>query len=176
MTTYWPAEPGKAGAEAVLLQGGHLDGDMSVDTFYHEVSSCDWGPRVEVRGHGGGCSCPRTSRPTWRREGDVGVVPLIAGCHRGIDSLSVPGRRGTSGGADGRRHQDALRYRIFSTKGLSREGERCFQLGPCERCRLGVLPPWCREQNSCRVASPPVSLRVGAVLPSEVPRACPRRS
>lgn len=46
----------KLGAEAVLLKGGHLDGDMSMDTFFHEGKFLRLGsPRVEVRGHGGGC-------------------------------------------------------------------------------------------------------------------------
>jgi hydroxymethylpyrimidine kinase / phosphomethylpyrimidine kinase / thiamine-phosphate diphosphorylase len=46
----------RLGAEAVLLKGGHLDGDMSVDTFYHQGKFLRLGsPRVEARGHGGGC-------------------------------------------------------------------------------------------------------------------------
>ncbi len=46
----------RLGSEAVLLKGGHLDGDMSVDTFYHKGKFLRLGsPRVEARGHGGGC-------------------------------------------------------------------------------------------------------------------------
>ncbi len=44
------------GAEAVLLKGGHLHGEMSVDTLYHGGKFLRMGtPRVEARGHGGGC-------------------------------------------------------------------------------------------------------------------------
>ncbi|MBM4236987.1 MAG: bifunctional hydroxymethylpyrimidine kinase/phosphomethylpyrimidine kinase [Euryarchaeota archaeon] len=44
------------GAKAVLLKGGHLRGAMAIDTLYlggeiEELSS----PRIEERGHGGGC-------------------------------------------------------------------------------------------------------------------------
>lgn len=46
----------RLGAEAVLLKGGHMDGDMSVDTFFHQGKFLRLGsPRVEARGHGGGC-------------------------------------------------------------------------------------------------------------------------
>lgn len=44
------------GAEAVLLKGGHLETEACTDTLFHDgrflVMS---GPRVDVRGHGGGC-------------------------------------------------------------------------------------------------------------------------
>jgi len=46
----------KQGSEAVLLKGGHMDGDRSVDTLYHQGKFLRLGsPRVEARGHGGGC-------------------------------------------------------------------------------------------------------------------------
>ncbi len=46
----------KMGAEAVLLKGGHMCGNSCVDTFYYngKVLQLET-PRIEGRGHGGGC-------------------------------------------------------------------------------------------------------------------------
>jgi hydroxymethylpyrimidine/phosphomethylpyrimidine kinase len=44
------------GAEAVLLKGGHMKTEACTDTLYHEGKFLLMSePRVEMRGHGGGC-------------------------------------------------------------------------------------------------------------------------
>ena len=44
------------GAEAVLLKGGHMKAEACTDTLYHDGKFLLMsGPRVEMRGHGGGC-------------------------------------------------------------------------------------------------------------------------
>jgi hydroxymethylpyrimidine kinase/phosphomethylpyrimidine kinase len=44
------------GAEAVLIKGGHFEAETAVDTLYSEGKFLELeSPRVEARGHGGGC-------------------------------------------------------------------------------------------------------------------------
>jgi hydroxymethylpyrimidine/phosphomethylpyrimidine kinase len=44
------------GAEAVLLKGGHMGTEECIDTLFHDGKFLLMGgPRVDVRGHGGGC-------------------------------------------------------------------------------------------------------------------------
>jgi hydroxymethylpyrimidine kinase / phosphomethylpyrimidine kinase / thiamine-phosphate diphosphorylase len=44
------------GAEAVLLKGGHMATETAIDTFYYQGKFLQLeSPRVEGRGHGGGC-------------------------------------------------------------------------------------------------------------------------
>jgi hydroxymethylpyrimidine kinase / phosphomethylpyrimidine kinase / thiamine-phosphate diphosphorylase len=46
----------RLGAEAVLLKGGHMSGTTCVDTFfYNDKYLLAEAPRIEGRGHGGGC-------------------------------------------------------------------------------------------------------------------------
>ncbi|MBI0583938.1 MAG: bifunctional hydroxymethylpyrimidine kinase/phosphomethylpyrimidine kinase [Methanomassiliicoccus sp.] len=44
------------GAKAVMLKGGHLDSEVCVDTIYYDGKFLQVAvPRVDLRGHGGGC-------------------------------------------------------------------------------------------------------------------------
>lgn len=115
------------GAEAVLIKGGHLEQDLSVDTLYHNGKFLRLGcPRVKDRGHGGGCILSSyltanlaKGQNVWEAfiKARTAIMDSIAGRYkvgRGVPIMEATGRTIR----DGHRYQVASRLRCSALRAM----------------------------------------------------------